>query len=288
MIVLDGKAVAQKRRDLLTPKVEKFRSTYGRAPHLVVVLIGEDPASQVYVRNKMKACEKVGIQSTRKAYPSGMDQKGLGRLIEELNQDEGVDGVLVQLPLPQGLDDSIVNQKLEALKDSDGLTYFSMGHLFAGKPLVAPCTPSGIMILLKEYQISVAGMRAVVVGRSQIVGRPMAQLLTMQDATVTVCHSRTKDLRAHTQAADLVVVAAGKKRFLGKDDFKKDAVVIDVGMHGTGSGGELCGDVRFEELQGWAKAATPVPGGVGPLTISTLLENTLHLAELRQQLRRNK
>jgi methylenetetrahydrofolate dehydrogenase (NADP+)/methenyltetrahydrofolate cyclohydrolase len=187
----------------------------------------------------------------------------------------------VQLPLPDQLNEDEINEVLSPLKDVDGFSYTALGKLWGGHKLISPCTPQGVMSILEHYKIKVSGLNAVVVGRSNIVGKPMAHLLTEADATVTLCHSKTKNLREYTTRADLVVVAAGKKEFLGKDDFKKDAIVIDVGIHGTGTGG-LTGDVRFQELQGWVAAATPVPGGVGPMTITTLLENTFRLAELRQ------
>lgn len=285
MQILDGKLVAAKRREALAPKVAEFIKTAHRAPQLVVVLIGENPASQVYVRNKVKACASVGILSQTRLLPSSASQAQLMSLLVELNQDPTVDGILVQLPLPKGLDESQVNKVIDPYKDVDGLSFASLGHLWSGHPLVAPCTPQGVMTLLARYQIAIAGKKAVVVGRSTIVGKPMAHLLSSANATVTLCHSQTVDLRSYTSAADLVVVAAGRPLFLGRQDFRQGAVVVDVGIHGSGSsGGKICGDVRFDELAGWAAAATPVPGGVGPMTIATLLENTLVLAKLRMEL----
>jgi methylenetetrahydrofolate dehydrogenase (NADP+) / methenyltetrahydrofolate cyclohydrolase len=279
MLILDGKVVSTARRELLRTRVAAFHKETGRAPHLVVVLIGENPASQVYVRNKVKACESVDMKSTKIELPSSTSEAELDQLINRLNSDASVDGVLVQLPLPKHLHEKSVNERLSPQKDADGLTYQALGHLWAGDPFVAPCTPQGIMNILQHYQIAVSGKRVVVVGRSNIVGKPMAHLLTMANATVTLCHSHTKNLREYTTQADLVVVAAGKKHLLGKDDFKKGAVVIDVGMHGSGQGQGVTGDVRLDELKDWAFAVTPVPGGVGPMTITTLLENTLNLAE---------
>ena len=280
MIILDGKAVSQVRRQLLQSRVSQFAKLAGRPPHLVVVLVGDLTASLVYVRNKEKACEATGIKSTRIDLPSRTTQAELLQVIERLNQDKGVDGVLVQLPLPSHLRSDEVLQKLAPQKDADGLTYQSLGLLWGGKGHIAPCTPKGVMSILEHYKIPVEGKRAVVVGRSNIVGKPMAYLLTEANATVTVCHSKTPNLSEVTREGDIVVVAAGKMELLGRDDFKKGAVVVDVGMHGTGQGTSgLCGDVRFKELEGWASAATPVPGGVGPMTITTLLENTVTLAE---------
>jgi methylenetetrahydrofolate dehydrogenase (NADP+)/methenyltetrahydrofolate cyclohydrolase len=282
MMVLDGKLVSQTRRDRLRPRVEAFRARTGRPPHLVVVLVGDLTASQVYVRNKEKACEALGILSTRIDMPASSSQAELMKCIDRLNGDSGVDGVLVQLPLPEGLNADEVLLRLSPDKDADGLTYASLGLLWGGRGQIAPCTPKGVMSILEHYKIPVAGKRAVVVGRSNIVGKPMAHLLTEANATVTVCHSRTPSVQSYTREADIVVVAAGRRHLLGREDFKAGAVVIDVGMHGTGAGTSgLAGDVRFLELEGWVSAATPVPGGVGPMTITTLLENTVTLAELR-------
>lgn len=285
MLILDGKKVSGALKESLKPRIEAFRAKTGRAPHLVVVLVGQNLASQVYVRNKVKACEAVGIESTKLELPAELSQIALNDTIKKLVENDRIDGILVQLPLPKGLREEEILDILTPEKDVDGFTYQALGHLFAGKPLVAPCTPAGVMTILKYFGIDPAGMNAVVVGRSNIVGKPMAQLLMMADATVTICHSKTKNLSSYTRQADLVVVAAGKKHFLGKDDFKKDAIVIDVGMHGSGEGSGVTGDVRFTELEGWVKAATPVPGGVGPMTIATLLENTVTLAEKRMGLK---
>lgn len=281
MLLLDGKAVAEHVRDQLKTRVQSFVQRAGRAPHLTVILVGDDKASHVYVKNKHLACEKIGMRSTVHQLPATTSQDDLENLLLRLNADDEVDGVLVQLPLPKTLRADRVLEILKPEKDADGLTFASLGHLWAGKPFVKPCTPSGVMRILEHYKIAVAGRKAVVVGRSNIVGKPMAHLLTEADATVTVCHSKTKDMAAITREAEILVVAAGKARLLGRDEIGKDAVVIDVGMHGTG-GGKLCGDVRFEELAGHAFAATPVPGGVGPMTITCLLENTVILAERRQ------
>lgn len=284
MILLDGKQVSQVRRESLKPRVAEFEKRCGRNPHLVVVLVGEDPASQVYVRNKVRSCESVGIKSTQKRLSSQITQEELENVIHGLNEEQGVDGILVQLPLPGHLSEIRVNEILSAEKDVDGFTFEVLGHLWAGHPIVAPCTPQGVMSILNHYQIPVSGKKAVVIGRSNIVGKPMAHLLTMADATVTICHSRTKNIREYTSQADIVVVAAGRRHLLGREDFKSGAVVIDVGIHGTGQGQEIVGDVRFHEIQDWVSAATPVPGGVGPMTITTLLENTLKLAERRHGL----
>jgi methylenetetrahydrofolate dehydrogenase (NADP+)/methenyltetrahydrofolate cyclohydrolase len=284
MILLDGKKVSQARREALKPRIASFQSKAGRAPHLVVVLVGQNLASQVYVRNKIKACESLGMTSTKIELPDALPQVALEETIRKINENPNVDGILVQLPLPAHLSEDPILEIISPEKDVDGFTFKALGHLWGGKPFVAPCTPAGVMSILNFYQISVRGLHAVVVGRSNIVGKPMAHLLTSADATVTICHSKTKDLSSFTRQGDIVVVAAGKKHLLGREDFKKDAVVIDVGMHGSGEGQGVTGDVRFEELDGWVKAATPVPGGVGPMTITTLLENTVTLAEKRLKL----
>lgn len=281
MQILDGKLVSQVRREALKSKIIEFRQKFARAPKLAVVLVGDLVASQVYVRNKERSCQEVGIESVKILLPAESTQIELNETIQKLNNDESVDGILVQLPLPKGLNSNQLNQLIRADKDADGFTFENLGTFFAGQEVVAPCTPKGVMSILEHYKINVAGMKAVVVGRSLIVGKPMAQMLIEANATVTVCHSKTRDLRSETQTADLVVVAAGQPHLLGRDDFKEGAIVIDVGMHGTGNSQKLVGDVRFEELRGWVKAATPVPGGVGPMTITTLLENTVLLAEHR-------
>ncbi len=286
MILLDGKNVAAVRREALKPRIENFKRATGRAPQLSVVLVGEDPASQVYVRSKHRACQKTGLDSSIYTLPAAATQDDLNQWIERLNLDSKVDGILVQLPLPRQLRLEPVLRNIMAEKDADGLTYVNAGYLALGSPFVKPCTPMGIMNILEHYKVDVGGMNAVVVGRSQIVGKPMAMLLNEANATVTICHSKTRSVRDYTSRADIVVVAAGQKRFLGREDFKQGSVVVDVGMHGTG-GGELCGDVRFEELADIVSAITPVPGGVGPMTITSLLENTVFLAEVRAGLRRS-
>lgn len=281
MQILNGKDVAQAVRLSLVPRIQKFIAKESRVPHLAVVIVGDDNASHVYVRNKKMACDSVGMESTIHALPRKTTQQELNAKIEALNRDGDVDGILVQFPLPEHLSSQTVLQLLDPEKDVDGLTYTSLGYFFAGSPLVRPCTPAGVMTILNYYKINIEGMKAVVIGRSNIVGKPMAQLLTEANATVTLCHSKTKNLTSYTREADLVVVAAGRANMLGRDDFKKGAIVIDVGIHRQSESGKLCGDVRFEELKDWVSAATPVPGGVGPMTIATLLQNTCLLAEKR-------
>jgi methylenetetrahydrofolate dehydrogenase (NADP+)/methenyltetrahydrofolate cyclohydrolase len=284
---LDGRAVGKVRQALLQTEIADFVAKVGRAPGLAVVLVGTNPASQVYVGSKEKTCLALGMRSARVDLPETISEAELLATVQRLNADPTVDAILVQLPLPKGLREQVVLDAIDPRKDPDGLTVENLGLLFAGRTRVAPCTPWGVMALLAHHGVEVAGKRAVVVGRSNIVGKPMAQLLLEANATVTVCHSKTQDLEARTREADIVVVAAGRERFLGKSAFKEGAVVVDVGMHRPSSGplaGKLCGDVRLEEIEGWASAATPVPGGVGPMTIQMLMENTLKLARLAQAL----
>ena len=282
MKILSGKEVSQARREKISQQVQQLKSEKGITPGLAVVLVGEDPASQVYVRNKGKACEQVGINSFEHGLAAESSAEELKTVIEELNQNSEVHGILVQLPLPKHLNSDEVLSWIDPQKDPDALTVENMGLCWKGQARVTPCTPTGVMAIFEHYGIEVEGKYAVVVGRSNIVGKPMAQLLQMANATVTMCHSRTKDLRKFTAEADIVVVAAGKPLMLGREDFKEGAIVADVGIHRQEVEGKtkLCGDVRFDELEGWVQAATPVPGGVGPMTITMLLENTLKLASL--------
>ena len=278
MLQLQGKEVSQKIRGLLQTRVDVIKRKSGRAPRLDVVLVGANQASQVYVKNKHIACEKIGMESQIHHLPENVSETELLKLIRSLNENPVVDGILVQMPLPQQIASQKILETIAPGKDADGLTPLSSGLLWSGQPWVRSCTPQGVIHILEHYQIPMTGQHAIVVGRSQIVGKPMAALLLEKDATVTVCHSKTKNLEEITRQGDIVVVAAGRARFLGRSAFKKGAVVIDVGIHGTGSG-SLCGDVKSEELVDWVAALTPVPGGVGPMTITCLLENTVWLAE---------
>ena len=283
MLILNGKLVAESRFARLKTRVESFNAQHSRAPGLAVILVGENPASQVYVRNKTKVCADLGMTSRQINLPATCSQAELEAKLTELNEDPEIHGILVQLPLPKNLNEEKAMDKIKATKDADGLHIENQGLLWAGRPRIIPCTPNGVMAILEHYKIPLKAKNAVVIGRSQIVGKPMANLLLTADATLSICHSKTSNLFDYTREADIVVVAAGQPRFLGREAFKKDAVVIDVGMHRPSAGdytGKLCGDVRFEELDGWASAATPVPGGVGPMTIQMLMENTFHLAEL--------
>ncbi|RME15467.1 MAG: bifunctional methylenetetrahydrofolate dehydrogenase/methenyltetrahydrofolate cyclohydrolase FolD [Bdellovibrio sp.] len=280
MQLLKGHEVSKAVRSQIQKDVEKYTQKVGHPPGLAVLLIGDDPASQVYVRNKEKACKEVGIRSVLHHLSENTSSNELYSLINHLNKDPSIQGILIQLPLPPHLQSEQILNWISPHKDVDGLTLENVGRLFSGRPRVVPCTPAGVMKILEHYQIPVEGKEAVVIGRSHIVGLPMFQLLQKANATVTLCHSRTPNLQAHTQKADLVVVAAGKPGLLGREDFKKDAVVIDVGIHREIVDGKtrLCGDVRSDELKDWVKAITPVPGGVGPMTITMLLFNTMELA----------
>ena len=284
MIRLSGVDVAKARQGALASRISAFTAASGRPPGLAVVIVGDDPASHVYVRNKVKTTVALGMRSFHIELPKTVAEADLIAQVAKLNQDSAVDGILVQLPLPKTINTERVMDVIDPAKDPDGLTPGNLGLLMAGRKRVAPCTPWGVMAILEHYKLPVAGQTAVVVGRSNIVGKPMAQLLLEANATVTTAHSRTRDLESITKAADIVVVAAGQARFLGRSAFREGAVVIDVGMHRPSTGpfaNKLCGDVRYEELDGWVHAATPVPGGVGPMTIQMLMENTVCLAELR-------
>lgn len=281
MKVLNGQVVSQAHRLRIYSEVQEFVQEYGHAPELAVILVGDCAASQIYVSKKEAACKKVGIISHRYSIDAKEPSAKLESLLAQLNKDQRIHGILLQLPLPQGFDQAKMLQKLSHLKDVDGLSFDAIGRLCCQQTSIEPCTPKGVMAILKHYDIQVAGQKAVVIGRSRIVGKPMFHLLTNANATVILCHSQTHNLSDYTRQADLVVVAAGKPRFLGRDDFKKDSVVIDVGIHRQ-KNGSLCGDVRFEELEGHALAATPVPGGVGPMTVTMLLQNTLELARMQK------
>lgn len=273
--ILDGKATSEKRLDALRESI----AASGLHPKLATVIVGNDPASQMYVRMKHKACEKVGIVSVGVELPADATTRTVVDKVRALNRDGSVDGILVQLPLPSQVDTERVINAISPEKDVDGYHPENMGHLFLGKPRFSSCTPTGIMTLLSEYQIPIAGTRAVVAGRSIDVGRPMAALLLNADATVTICHSKTKDLAEELKRADILVSAVGKPHFVTRDMVKEGAVVIDVGINQLE--GKLVGDVDFEEVKEIASAITPVPGGVGPMTIATLMENTFRSAQER-------
>ena len=277
--VIDGKAVAAAVRERVRVKVAEHAEAAGRSPVLATVLVGEDPASQIYIRNKRKACEEVGMGSRHHGVGAGTSGDDLLALVGELGEDEDVDGILVQLPLPDQIDPDLVVAAIDPGKDVDGLTPANAGLLAHGIPGLVPCTPAGVMELLRHEGVELEGAEAVVVGRSKLVGVPVARLLLSANATVTVCHSRTRELAATCRRADVLVAAVGVPRQLGADAVKPGAVVIDVGMNRTEDG--LCGDVDFEAAAAVAAAITPVPGGVGPMTIAMLLVNTLAAARAR-------
>lgn len=289
MQILDGRIVAQKIKIDLTKKVNLFIKTYKKKPFLMVLLVGDNPASQVYVRHKVKAADDIGIKCTILFLSKNISVAELKQVIQELNKDTNVHAILVQLPLPALLPSKKVLSWINPEKDPDCLTVENQGLAWSGQPRVVSCTPLGIIKLLKHYNISLKGKNAVVVGRSQIVGLPMAQLLLKEHATVTVCHSHTQNISFFTQRADIIVVAAGCPEFLGKTDFKKGAVVVDVGIHRVKKQqkNKLVGDIRFAELKNHVAFATPVPGGVGPMTVTMLLHNTIILANLLESKNRN-
>ncbi|MEN6516970.1 MAG: bifunctional methylenetetrahydrofolate dehydrogenase/methenyltetrahydrofolate cyclohydrolase FolD [Methanospirillum sp.] len=270
--VLDGKAVSERRLEVLRETIDES----GLHPRLATVLVGDDPASALYVRMKHQACERVHIGSINVTLPGDSTTARVAEAVRRLNEDPEINGILVQLPLPTGIDQEAVIGAVSPAKDVDGFHPCNLGRLFSGRPRFAPCTPAGIMTLLAEYGIDPGGRRAVVVGRSIDVGRPLAALLLNADATVTVCHSRTQDLAAVTREADLLVAAVGRPRFVTAGMVREGAVVVDVGTNRVD--GKLVGDVDFEAVRERAGAITPVPGGVGPMTIATLMENTFAAA----------
>lgn len=282
MILLEGKAVAQQMRDKVKKEVQDFEQNFHRKPGLAVVQVGDDAASTVYVGHKIKACEEIGIESFKYQLTDNDNPEKLYDLIRTLNEDKKINGILVQMPTPEGFCYHTVLDILNPLKDVDGLTPENIGLAWSGRARVQPCTPKGIIELLKYYKISLERKDVVVIGRSDIVGKPMAQLFLQNNATVTICHSKTKSLEEITKRADIVVCAIGKRNFFTKDYFTSDSVVIDVGIHRLESN-QLCGDVFFRDVNEKVRALTPVPGGVGPLTIAQLLTNTMELARLQQQ-----
>jgi methylenetetrahydrofolate dehydrogenase (NADP+)/methenyltetrahydrofolate cyclohydrolase len=279
-IRIDGKAVAARVRGEVATAAATLRAR-GLAPTLAVVLVGDDPASAVYVRNKTRAAHEVGVEVRDHKLPATTTQAELVALIDALNRDPGVDGILVQLPLPPPLDADVVRGALDPAKDVDGLHPTNLGYLAQGRPRFAPCTPLGCMRLLAEVDAELAGARAVVIGRSVLVGKPIALLLANADATVTLCHSRTRDLAGEVERADIVVAAVGRPEMVRGAWIKPGAVVLDVGINRT-AGGTLVGDVEYEAAAERARAITPVPGGVGPTTIACLLENTVTAATRRR------
>ncbi|MEK7872119.1 MAG: bifunctional methylenetetrahydrofolate dehydrogenase/methenyltetrahydrofolate cyclohydrolase FolD [Nitrospirota bacterium] len=275
--IIDGKAVASEIRAKIKKDVEQLRSK-GIVPGLAAVLVGDNPASQVYVRNKRKACEDAGIYSEEHKLPADLKQEELVKLVNDLNKDKKINGILIQLPLPKHIDSKVILECVSPDKDVDGFHPYNVGRLTVGDPIFSPCTPYGVIVLLEHYGIKMDGMNAVVVGRSNIVGKPVALMLINRNATVTVCHSRTKDLKERCREADILIVAAGRPRMIRGDMVKEGAVVVDVGINREDNGG-LVGDVDFEEVSKRAGWITPVPGGVGPMTIAMLLKNTVESAK---------
>ena len=277
-MTLDGKVVAQKVQDEVRTGVARLKDRTGTVPTLAVVLVGDFAPSKIYVANKKRAADTVGIASQDHVHPAGLERTALLALLRKLNADPGVHGILLQLPLPAGLDEDEAIEAIAPEKDADGLHPKNLGRLLAGEPGVVPCTPAGCLEILDHYGCELKGAEAVVIGRSRLVGKPLAQLLLARHATVTTCHTRTRDLTAHTRRADVLCVAAGRPRTVTGDMVKPGAWVIDVGINRLETG-KLVGDVDFESVAARAHAVTPVPGGVGPMTIAMLLRNTLRAAE---------
>lgn len=280
--IIDGKAVAARVRAEVAAGTAALREK-GITPGLAVIIVGDDPASRVYVNNKKKACAEVGFRSEEFALPADTDQSELLALVRCLNDRSDINGILCQLPLPQGLDDKAVIKAIAPEKDVDAFSEENVGRIMIGKYDFLPCTPAGVMELIKESGVEVAGKECVVIGRSNIVGKPMAMLLLHENGTVTICHSRTKNLKEICAAADILVAAVGKPKFVKADMVKEGAVVLDVGIN-RDENGKLCGDVDFDEVAPKASFITPVPGGVGPMTIAMLMKNTLKAAKLQNNL----
>lgn len=276
-IIIDGKQVALKKREQIKSRVEELKKQ-GKSVGLAVIIVGENPASRVYVNNKKKGCLEVGVESFEYALPESTTEEELKALVEKLNNDDKVNGILCQLPLPKHINEDAVINTISPEKDVDAFHPQNVGHIMIGDYTFLPCTPAGIMEMLKFYNISVSGKKCVVIGRSNIVGKPMAMLLLKENGTVEICHSRTENLKEETLSADILVAAVGKTKFVTEDMVKPGAVVIDVGMNRDETG-KLCGDVDFIKVEKKASYITPVPGGVGPMTITMLLENTVRAVE---------
>ncbi len=283
MQIIDGKKVSAEVKEQVRKQVEELKAAHGITPGLAVVIVGDDPASRVYVNNKKKACEVVGFKSEEYALPAETTQEELLALVEKLNNKADINGILVQLPLPKHLDDKAVIEAINPQKDVDAFHAVNVGKIMLGEYDFLPCTPAGVMEMLHSYDIPVSGKNCVVIGRSNIVGKPMAMLLLHENGTVTICHSRTQNLAEVCARADILVAAVGKPKFVTADMVKEGAVVIDVGMD-RDENGKLCGDVDFENVKDKCSYITPVPGGVGPMTIATLMKNTLKACKLQNGL----
>ncbi len=282
MTIIDGKLVSRDLRETIKGEVADFKDKHGITPGLAVILVGNNPASAVYVRNKHKACLEVGIESFEITMPEETDEATLLSKIDELNRDERVNGILVQLPLPKHISEEKIINAISPAKDVDAFHPENVGRIMIGNYDFLPCTPAGVIELLKYYNIEPEGKRCVIIGRSNIVGKPMAHLLLERNGTVTVCHSRTRELSEITKTADILVVAIGRAEFLTRDMVKPGAVVVDVGINRLPDG-KLCGDVKFDEVSELCSYITPVPGGVGPMTITMLLKNTLTAARAQHK-----
>ena len=274
-IIISGKDIAKEKKEVLKNKVSEYINKYGRAPHLTVILIGEDPGSVSYVKGKSKGCLEVGIKNTTLTYPTTIKEEELLNIIRELNNDNEVDGILVQLPLPSHINSSHVINTISPNKDVDGFHPKNVASLYLKESEILPCTPKGIIEVLESASIEIEGKRACVIGRSNIVGLPVSKLLLDKNATVTIAHSKTKNLKEITSTADILIAAVGKPLFVKEDMVKDGAVVIDVGVNRNPETGKLCGDVDFENVKDKASYITKVPGGIGPMTITCLLENTV-------------
>ena len=281
--IISGKDLSVKLKAEMAEQVKTFPEKYGRVPHLVVILVGEDPASQSYVKGKAKASEVVGIKNTTILKPADISEAELLGLIDQLNADDTVDGILVQLPLPDHISEEKVIAAISKDKDVDGFHPLNVAALWMKQPCTVPCTPEGVIRMLEEANVEIKGKRAVVIGRSQIVGLPVSKLLLDRNATVTICHSRTKDLAAVTREAEILIVAIGRPKFVTKDMVAPGAVVIDVGVNRDPETGKLCGDVDYDAVEPIASVITPVPGGVGPMTITCLMQNTIKLLLRKMQ-----
>ena len=278
--IIDGKKIAQEIRSELKREIQNLKIK----PELRVILVGNNPASQIYVKNKEKYASEVGIKSETIRLPEDITEEKLLKQIKKLNKDKHINGILVQLPLPSHINEFSVINAIAPEKDVDGFTIYNKGLLSIGKPALTPCTPLGIIELLKQYKVNIASKNAVVIGRSNIVGKPMAQLLLNEDATVTICHSKTKNLAEITANADILISAVGKPKFIGKKYVKKGATVIDVAMNRDTKNNRWVGDVDFDNVSKVAKFITPVPGGVGPMTIAMLLKNTVQAYKIQKKM----
>ena len=280
MQIIDGKKVSANVKERVRLECERLVKEHGVTPGLAVVIVGDDPASRVYVNNKKKACELVGFKSEEYALPAETTQEELLSLVDTLNNKDDINGILVQLPLPKHLDDKSVIERISPKKDVDAFHAVNVGKIMLGEYDFLPCTPAGVMEMLHQYEIPVEGKECVVIGRSNIVGKPMGMLLLHENGTVTICHSRTKNLKEVCQRADILVAAVGRAKFVTVDMVKDGAVVIDVGMN-RDENGKLCGDVDFENVKDKCSYITPVPGGVGPMTIATLMKNTIKACKIQ-------